>query len=147
MKRRATEITEKYQAMINSFKEGKKDLSDMDKMMLGAFESDRDAKLAILKSNPVMPKKSLEGLQEEARDMLSEQSKQLQGVTKHIKILCDLNGADSAFASQTEKDTLPEFNAGDYKEQHVFGSAVPNVLANKITFAHQYSKLLSIRGP
>ena len=147
MKRRATEITEKYQAMINSFKEGKKDLSDMDKMMLGAFESDRDAKLATLKSNPVMPKKSLEGLQEEARDMLSEQSKQLQGVTKHIKILCALNGADSAFASQTEKDTLAEFNADYYKEQLVFGSAVPNVLANKMAFAHQYSKLLSIRGP
>jgi len=30
LERRMAEVTEKYQTMINSFKEGKKDLTDMD---------------------------------------------------------------------------------------------------------------------
>jgi len=106
--------------------------------MLGVFEKSRDGELANLKSDPVMPKKSLDRLQEETRDLLSEQSARLQGVIKHIDFLCALNGDDPA--------TPAEFNSDDYKEFCVIGATISGVSAKKMAFGLQYAKLLSIRG-
>jgi len=56
--------------MVNSIKEGNKDLTDVDKMTLKVLKQSKDDKLANLKAELDFPEKRIEELKKKSADLL-----------------------------------------------------------------------------